>query len=58
MWLFTTSGFFSIVQKTGDVHLTVWARVAADLDALRQRYLPALPILAAQDHCPFVAVLR
>lgn len=43
MWLLTTCGFFSIVQKPEDGAadtLTVRARVAADLDALRQRYLP------------------
>ena len=42
MWLITTFGFFSVVQKHGTDHLTVRARVAADLDALRDRYLPEL----------------
>lgn len=42
MWLFTTIGFFSIVQKPGTDHLTVRARVADDLDQLRQKYLPEL----------------
>lgn len=37
MWLFTPIGFFSIVKKQGDTHLTVRARVAADLDNLRTR---------------------
>jgi len=42
MWLFTTFGFFSIVEKeAGDV-LTVRARVRKDLDRLRERYLPTL----------------
>lgn len=42
MWLFTTFGFFSIVDKeAGDV-LTVRARVSEDLDRLRERYLPSL----------------
>lgn len=42
MWIFTTFGFFSIVQKPGDVRLTVRARARKDLDALRSRYLPSL----------------
>lgn len=51
MWLFTTFGFFSIIEKEkGDV-LTVRARVRADLDRLRECYLPSLSArraLAAQ----------
>lgn len=42
MWLVTTFGFFSIVQKKGTGHLTVRARVRSDLDRLRERYLPTL----------------
>lgn len=42
MWLITPIGFFSAVQKSGTDHLTVRARVAADLDALRALYLPTL----------------
>ena len=42
MWLFTIIGFFSVVQKPGETQLTVRARVAADLDRLRERYLPTL----------------
>lgn len=42
MWIFTTFGFFSIVQKPGDDRLTVRARARTDLDALRSQYLPAL----------------
>lgn len=42
MWLFTTFGFFSIVQKPGETGLQVRARDAADLDRLRERYLPTL----------------
>jgi hypothetical protein len=42
MWLFTTIGFFSVVQKTGESELTVRARVRADLDRLREKYLPEL----------------
>ena len=42
MWIFTTFGFFSIVQKPGDERLTVRARARQDLDALRSQYLPSL----------------
>jgi 8-oxo-dGTP pyrophosphatase MutT (NUDIX family) len=42
MWLFTNFGFFSVVQKAGEPHLTVRARVRGDLQRLRHRYLPAL----------------
>lgn len=45
MWLITSVGFFSVVQKTSDVAadtLTVRARVRGDLEALREHYLPGL----------------
>lgn len=42
MWLFTSIGFFSVVQKPRQTDLTIRARVAADLDRLRERYLPSL----------------
>lgn len=42
MWLFTTFGFFSIVEKAKGDTLTVRARVRSDLDRLRERYLPSL----------------
>lgn len=42
MWLFTNFGFFSIVQKAGDDHLTVRSRTHGDLLRLRRHYLPAL----------------
>lgn len=48
MWLFTTIGFFSVVEKSveGDANATprlaVRARVAGDLDALRAQYMPEL----------------
>ena len=42
MWLFTRIGFFSVVQKEGQPHLTVRARVEADLDRLRAQYMPEL----------------
>jgi hypothetical protein len=42
MWLFTPFGFFSAVQKSRTNYLTIRARVASDLDRLRERYMPAL----------------
>lgn len=42
MWIFTTIGFFSVVQKPGDDQLTVRARFDGDLDRLRDRFLPEL----------------
>jgi hypothetical protein len=45
MWLFTTIGFFSVVEKPlagAEGKLQVRARVAADLDALREKYMPEL----------------
>ena len=42
MWIFTTSGFFSVVQKPGTDFLTVRARAMGDLDRLREQYLPTL----------------
>lgn len=42
MWTLTPFGFFSVVRKPGQTHLTVRARVAGDLEALRTRYLPEL----------------
>lgn len=45
MWLMTTVGFFSVVEKPWDRDagtLTVRSRVRADLDTLRSKYLPEL----------------
>lgn len=42
MWIMTTFGFFSVVQKSGTKNLTIRARVGSDLDRLRDRYLPGL----------------
>lgn len=42
MWILTTIGFFSIVQKPRQSGLTIRSRVAADLDRLRATYLPTL----------------
>jgi hypothetical protein len=45
MWLLTTFGFFSIVEKPedrGTGMVTVRARVRGDIEALRAKYLPGL----------------
>jgi hypothetical protein len=42
MWILTTIGFFSVVQKRGDSFLTVRARIASDLEDLRKKYMPEL----------------
>lgn len=42
MWIFSTVGFFSVVQKPDDPQLTVRSRFAGDLDALRERFMPEL----------------
>ena len=42
MWIAHPDGFFSIVRKPGDTQLTVRARVRADLERLRERWLPEL----------------
>ena len=45
MWIATpAAGFFSIVQKPEDPdgRICIRARVPADLDVLRERYLPSL----------------
>jgi hypothetical protein len=59
MWLFTTIGFFSVVQKDGDQHLTIRARSAPDLDRLRDRFMPRLSptISKAGTDYPFRATI-
>jgi hypothetical protein len=45
MWLVTSIGFFSVVQKHEDEAsgtLTVRARVRGDLEELQEKYLPSL----------------
>jgi len=45
MWVFTSVGFFSVVEKYEDRDaeiLTVRSRVKADLDALCERFMPEL----------------
>ena len=55
MWLATQHGYFSIVRKHGEPGLTVRARVAGDLDALREHFLPELSptIAGAGTDYPF-----
>jgi hypothetical protein len=43
MWIFTTFGFFAVVQKQGSPLLTIRACVREDLGSLRERYLSSLP---------------
>ena len=59
MWLFTPFGFFSTVQKPGQSFLTVRTRVAADLDRLREAYMPELSatIRKAGTDYPFRATI-
>lgn len=68
MWLFTTVGFFSVVQKPRSPALTVRARIRADLDRLRAEYLPELgetkvtpghdyPYRARVSHAAFAGAL-
>ena len=49
MWLFTTVGFFSVVQKPNQDGLTVRARVKDDLDRLRLKYMPQLSATVTGD---------
>jgi hypothetical protein len=68
MWLMTSIGFFSVVQKTSTDFLTIRARVRSDLDNLRQKCLPELsptignagtdyPWRATVSHAKFAAAL-
>lgn len=42
MWIFTTVGFFSVVNNSQGGGLLVRARVKGDLDALRKQYMTDL----------------
>lgn len=42
MWIFSNLGYISVVQKPDDTLLTLRARVASDLDRLRDEHLPTL----------------
>ena len=59
MWILTTVGFFSIVQKPRQTGLTIRTRVAADLDRLRTTYLPTLSatVTGAGTDYPFRATV-
>lgn len=59
MWIFTTFGFFSVVQKPGTDYLTLRARARDDLEALRARYLPTLSktISGGGTYYPFRATV-
>lgn len=48
MWVFTTVGFFSVVEKFDNPKtLVVRARVRTDLDELRKQFIPKLGITRA-----------
>jgi hypothetical protein len=56
MWLITTFGFFSIVEKPedrGTGHLTVRARVRADLEQLQAKHLPELGPISESRHSDY-----
>jgi hypothetical protein len=53
MWLMTNFGFFSIVKKEGEEHLTVRARVKQDLLNLKERYLPAAGAIEVSDYTDY-----
>ncbi len=59
MWIFTTIGFFSAVQKPGTDFITIRARVRNDLESLRDKYLPELtdPIAKAGTDYPWRATI-
>jgi hypothetical protein len=49
MWLFTSIGFFSVVEdEEHSGALKIRARAQEDLEALRDRYLPDLEILRTE----------
>jgi len=49
MWLFTTIGFFSVVEDGEHPNmLKIRARASEDLEALRGRYLPDLEIVETE----------
>ena len=53
MWLMTNFGFFSIVKKEGEEHLTVRARVKQDLLNLKERCLPAAGAIEVSDYTDY-----
>jgi hypothetical protein len=56
MWILTTSGFFSIVQKPWDREpgsLTIRSRSREDLERLRQGYLPGMGDISEDPHADY-----
>ena len=53
MWLMTNFGFFSVVKKEGESHLTVRARAKQDLLNLKERYLPAVGAIEVSDYTDY-----
>ncbi len=56
MWLVTTFGFYSVVEKPWDRGrntLTVRSRASEDLEALRARYLPSLGATAEDESADY-----
>jgi len=53
MWLITTAGFYSIVQKPGEKDLTIRSRVKKDLEALRDKYLPDLGEIVRNENTDY-----
>ena len=53
MWLMTDFGFFSIVKKEGEEHLTVRARKKEDLLNLKERYLPSAGAIEVSDYTDY-----
>lgn len=47
MWLFSNTGFVSVVQKPGDSDLTLRARDRQDLERLKKMYLPKMGAVRA-----------
>jgi hypothetical protein len=53
MWLMTNFGFFSVVKKEGESHLTVRARAKQDLLNLKERYLPAIGAIEVSEYADY-----
>jgi hypothetical protein len=49
VWIVTRFGVFSVSRRNGAVHLTVSARDAAELDALRAQHLSGLSETKSSD---------
>jgi hypothetical protein len=53
MWLMTNFGFFSVVKKEGEMHLTVRARVKQDLLSLKENYMPSIGAIEESDYTDY-----